>query len=176
MIVKGKVHKFGNDVNTDEIIPAPYLVTTDMKELGKHCMEGIDETFPKKVDKGDIIIAGRNFGCGSSREHAPLAIKGCGVSLVIAESFARIFYRNSINVGLPILTSKEIYSNVNPGDVLEADLLKGEVKNITQNKVFNVEAFPPLIQEIIEAGGLMGWYALNEQGNGYGNEACIGKG
>lgn len=162
MIVKGKVHKFGNDINTDEIIPAPYLVTTDIKELGKHCMEGIDETFPKKVKRGDIIVAGRNFGCGSSREHAPLAIKGCGVSIVIAESFARIFYRNSINVGLPIFSSEEIYKDVESGEVLEVDLLKGEIKNISRKVVSYVEAFSPLIQEIIEAGGLMRWYQLSK--------------
>ncbi|MDD5455048.1 MAG: 3-isopropylmalate dehydratase small subunit [Candidatus Ratteibacteria bacterium] len=163
MIIKGKVHKFGDNINTDEIIPAPYLVTTDMKELGKHCMEGIDASFAKKVQQGDIIVAGKNFGCGSSREHAPLAILGCGISLVIAGSFARIFYRNCINVGLPILTSGEIHKNTRSGDILEVDLLKGEIKNITQNKSFQVSAFPPLLQEIIKAGGLMKWYSLNKQ-------------
>lgn len=187
MIIKGKVHKFGDNINTDEIIPAPYLVTTDIKELGKHCMEGIVPSFASKVHpvrspsdvsdgspnikseltsngvkEGDIIVAGRNFGCGSSREHAPLAILGCGVSLVIAESFARIFYRNCINVGLPIITSEEICRSVNPNDNLEADLLKGEIKNITQNKTFSIFAFPPLLQEIIEAGGLIKWYLLNK--------------
>ena len=158
MIIRGRIHKFGCNINTDGIIPAVYLVTTDIKELGKHCMEGIDASFPGKVQKGDIIVAGKNFGCGSSREHAPLAIKGCGVSLVIAESFARIFYRNSINVGLPILASDEVYKNVKPDDNLEADLLKGEIRNITQDKVFNVDAFPPLLQEIIKTGGLINWY------------------
>lgn len=162
MIIKGKIHKFGNNINTDEIIPAPYLVTTDIKELGKHCMDGIDSSFAIKVQAGDIIVAGRNFGCGSSREHAPLAIQGCGVALVIAQSFARIFYRNCVNVGLPILISDEIYKSINPDDVLEADLSKGEIKNITQNKTFRVSAFPPLLQEIIEAGGLMKWYLLNK--------------
>jgi len=197
MIIKGKVHKFNDNINTDEIIPAIYLVTTDIRELGKHCMEGIDSSFPRKVHpvrsksrrhvgtarhcisggtsngvkKGDIIVAGKNFGCGSSREHAPLAIKGCGVSLVIAESFARIFYRNSINVGLPILTSEEIYNNVNPDDNLEADLLKGEVRNITQDKVFHVEAFPPLLREIIKSGGLMKWYTINQKLN-IKNQKC----
>ncbi len=183
MIIKGKVHKFGDNINTDEIIPAPYLVTTDIKELGKHCMEGVDSSFSGKVQEGDIIVAGRNFGCGSSREHAPLAILGCGVSLVIAESFARIFYRNCINVGLPIITSapnpcptkisrreskldsglKEFFAKINSGDTLEVDLLKGEIKNITQNKTFRVSAFPPLLQEIIGAGGLMKWYVVNNQ-------------
>ncbi|MCK4904785.1 3-isopropylmalate dehydratase small subunit [bacterium] len=186
MIIKGKIHKFGNNINTDEIIPAPYLVTTDIKELGKHCMDGIDSSFATKIHPirsptdvsdgssnnrseltsngakaGDIIVAGRNFGCGSSREHAPLAIQGCGVALVIAQSFARIFYRNCVNVGLPILISDEIYKSINPDDVLEADLSKGEIKNITQNKTFRVSAFPPLLQEIIEAGGLMKWYLKN---------------
>ncbi len=159
MIIKGKIHKFGDNINTDEIIPAPYLVTTDIKELGKYCMDGIDSSFAKRVQKGDIIVAGKNFGCGSSREHAPLAILGCGVSLVIAESFARIFYRNCINVGLPIITSEEIYKNTKPGDILEADLSMGEIKNITQNETFRVSAFPPLLQEIIKAGGLMKWYS-----------------
>lgn len=158
MIIKGKVHKFGNNINTDEIIPAVYLVTTDARELGKHCMEGVDPSFVAKIQKGDIIVAGKNFGCGSSREHAPLAIKGCGVSLVIAESFARIFYRNCINVGLPIITSEEICKNINPDDNLEIDLLKGEIKNITQSKIFKVSAFPSLLQDIIKAGGLMEWY------------------
>ena len=164
MIIKGKVHKFGDNVNTDEIIPAVYLVTTDIGEMGKHCMEGIVPSFPEKVGKGDIIVAGKNFGCGSSREHAPLAIKGCGVSLVIAESFARIFYRNAVNVGLPILSAPEIYKNVKSGDVLQADLQKGEVKNTTSNKVLYVETFPGLLQEIIQSGGLMKWYAGNNQG------------
>lgn len=163
MIIKGTVHKFGDNINTDEIIPAPYLVTTDMKELGKHCMDGIDSSFVSRVQEGDIIVAGKNFGCGSSREHAPLAILGCGVSLVIAESFARIFYRNCINVGLPIITSEEICRSVNAGDVLEADLLKGEIKSITQNKTFRISAFPPLLQEIIGAGGLMKWCKINNQ-------------
>lgn len=161
MITKGKVHKFGDNINTDEIVPAVYLVTTDIKELGKHCMEGIDSSFSGKVQKGDIIVAGKNFGCGSSREHAPLAIKGCGISLVIAESFARIFYRNSINVGLPIFISEEIYKNVNPHDNLEADLSKGEVRNVSRDKIFHIEAFPPLLEEIIKAGGLMKWYLIN---------------
>ncbi len=163
MIIKGKTYKFGNNINTDEIIPAPYLITTDIKELGKHCMDGIDSSFITKVREGDIIVAGRNFGCGSSREHAPLAIQGCGVALVIAQSFARIFYRNCVNVGLPILISDEIYKSINPDDVLEADLSKGEIKNITQNKTFRVSAFPPLLQEIIKAGGLMKWYALSNK-------------
>jgi 3-isopropylmalate/(R)-2-methylmalate dehydratase small subunit len=158
MIIKGKVHKFGDNINTDEIIPAIYLVTTDIKELGKHCMEGIVPSFSSKVQKGDIIVAGKNFGCGSSREHAPLAIKGCGVSLVIAESFARIFYRNSINVGLPIIPSEEIYAKVNSNAQLEVDLSKGKVRDITQDKIFHIEAFPPLLQEIIKAGGLIKWY------------------
>ncbi|HIE43903.1 MAG TPA: 3-isopropylmalate dehydratase small subunit [Candidatus Omnitrophica bacterium] len=159
MIIKGLVHKFGDNVNTDEIIPAVYLATTDIKELGRHCMEGIDATFPRRVKKGDIIIAGKNFGCGSSREHAPLAIKATGVSLVIAKSFARIFYRNAINIGLAILPSGEAYENVNPQDELRVDLAKGEIRNVTEKKTFYAEAFPPLLEEIIEAGGLIKWYS-----------------
>lgn len=163
MIIRGRVHKFGDNVNTDEIIPAIYLVTTNIKEMGKHCMEGIDASFSNKVQKGDIIVAGRNFGCGSSREHAPLAIKGCGISLVIAETFARIFYRNAINVGLPIFSSEQICQNVNSQDELQVDLSKGEIRNLTKDKIFHTESFPQLLEEIIKAGGLIEWYVRNNQ-------------
>ncbi|MDD5006034.1 MAG: 3-isopropylmalate dehydratase small subunit [Candidatus Omnitrophica bacterium] len=156
MIIKGKVHKFGNDVNTDDIIAAKYLNTTDAKELGRHCMETVAPEFAQKVLKGDIIVGGRNFGCGSSREHAPVAIKGCGVSLVIAESFARIFFRNSINIGLPILELKQV-NKINEGDELEVDLAKGEVKNSTQNITYKSEAFADFMQELVQSGGLMKW-------------------
>jgi len=156
MIIKGRAHKFGDDINTDDIIAAKYLNTTDAKELGSHCMETIALDFSNKVKEGDIIVAGRNFGCGSSREHAPIAIKGCGVSLVIADSFARIFFRNSINIGLPIFELKES-AKINEGDELEVNLAKGEIKNLTQNTVYKSEAFAEFMQELIQAGGLMKW-------------------
>ena len=156
MIIKGKVHKFGKDINTDDIIAAKYLNTTDPKELGKYCMETIASDFIKNVKSGDIIVADKNFGCGSSREHAPIAIKGCGIALVIAESFARIFFRNSINIGLPILESKDI-KKIKQGDELEVDLSKGEIKNITQKTVYKSHAFATFMQELIQSGGLMKW-------------------
>lgn len=138
--IKGKVWKYGNDVNTDEIIPARYLNVSDAKELAKHCLEDLDLDFVKKAKKGDIIVAGENFGCGSSREHAPLAIKERGISCVIAKSFARIFYRNAINIGLPIFESKDAGKNLRKGDTFEVDI-----------------PFPPFMREIIKAGGLMKW-------------------
>lgn len=155
MSFKGTVHKFGNHVDTDQIIPAKYLVTTDAKELGKHCMELADEDFPKKAKPGDILVAGVNFGCGSSREHAPLAIKGIGLAVVIAESFARIFFRNSINIGLPILECPEAAKAIQQGDQVEVDLDKGIIKNLTQNKTYQAAPFPEFMQQIINAGGLM---------------------
>ncbi len=156
MILKGKTHKFGDDINTDDIIAAKYLVTTDPIELGKKCMETIAPDFVKNTAKGDIISAGKNFGCGSSREHAPIAIKGAGISCVIAKSFARIFYRNAINIGLPILEIAQA-DQINSGDELVIDLIKGEIKNITQGKVYKSEGFPEFMQKIVEAGGLMQW-------------------
>jgi 3-isopropylmalate/(R)-2-methylmalate dehydratase small subunit len=155
MKTKGKVYKFGNNVNTDEIIPAKFLNTTDSRELASHCMEGISEDFARKVKKGDLIVAGRNFGCGSSREHAPFSIKSCGVSCVIAGSFARIFYRNSINIGLPILESKKASKDISEGDKIEVDFKKGEIKNLTKNKVYKSQSFPGFIGHIIKAGGLL---------------------
>ncbi|MFA6216273.1 MAG: 3-isopropylmalate dehydratase small subunit [Candidatus Omnitrophota bacterium] len=154
MIIKGKVHKFGDDVNTDDIIAAKYLVSTDAQELGKHCLESIKPDFAGKVKPGDIIVGGKNFGCGSSREHAPLAIKGCGVSAVIARSFAAIFFRNAINIGLPFLESEEI-DKISDGDELEIDLNAGSIKNITRNTVYKTQAFPGFLQELVQAGGLM---------------------
>lgn len=151
----GNAHKFGNDVNTDAIIPAPYLNTTDADELGGYCMKGIDKDFPKKVKKGDIIVAGRNFGCGSSREHAPISIKGAGISCVIGMSFARIFHRNAINIGLPILESAEAASQIKDGDRIEIDTQTGRIKDITQNKTFLAQRFPPFLEEMIRCGGLM---------------------
>ncbi len=161
MRFKGKVWKFGNDVNTDEIIPARYLNTTDERELGRHCMEGIDKDFSKKVSRGDIIIAGRNFGCGSSREHAQLAIKGAGVSCVIAESFARIFFRNAINMGLPILEMKDV-AEIDQGDYLEVDVETGIINNLTSGKRYKTAALPDFIKEIISSGGLLRWIRLKK--------------
>ena len=165
MKFKGKVWKFGDNVNTDEIIPARFLNTHDPRELGAHCMEDIDSRFSKKVSKGDIVVAGKNFGCGSSREHAQIAIKGAGLSCVIAESFARIFYRNSINMGLPILEIKDV-GDIKEGDYLEVDLDKGTVLNLSENKVYRACPLPKLIQEIIKSGGLLKW--IREKG-----ERCI---
>ena len=155
MIVKGKVHKFGSDVDTDVIIPARYLNTASAEELAAHCMEDIDPDFVKNVKAGDIIVAEDNFGCGSSREHAPIAIKASGVSLVIANTFARIFYRNSINIGLPILECPEAVSHIRAGDVVSCDLAKGGIRNETTGETFQAQPFPPFIQRIIDAGGLL---------------------
>lgn len=156
MILKGRAHKFGNNINTDDIIAAKYLVTTDPVELGKKCMETIAADFAKQVTRGDIIVAGKNFGCGSSREHAALAIKGLGISCVIASSFARIFYRNAINTGLPILEIAQA-DEIKGGDELEIDLTNGIIKNITQGKTHKSEGFPEFMQKIVESGGLMQW-------------------
>jgi 3-isopropylmalate/(R)-2-methylmalate dehydratase small subunit len=164
MIIKGKVFKFGDDINTDDIISAKYLVSTDAKELGSHCMESIASDFAKRVQAGDIIVAGSNFGCGSSREHAPLAIKGCGVRAVIAKSFAAIFFRNSINIGLPFLESLET-DKINEGDVLEIDLGSGIIKNLTQGKAYKTEPFPKFLQNIVEDGGLMNYIKEKEKKN-----------
>jgi 3-isopropylmalate/(R)-2-methylmalate dehydratase small subunit len=156
LLIYGKVFKFGNDVNTDDIISARYLNTIDPKELGSHCMEILDHDFPEKVKPGDIIVAGNNFGCGSSREHAPISIKGCGVKLVIAKSFARIFYRNSINIGLPIIELK-VADDIAAGDMLEVDLAKGEIRNVTKNKVYHAAPFADFVCRIVEKGGLVAW-------------------
>ncbi|MFH1612421.1 MAG: 3-isopropylmalate dehydratase small subunit [bacterium] len=156
MFFKGIVFKFGDNVNTDEIIPARYLNTSDPLELAKHCMEDIDQDFIKKIKKGDIIVANKNFGCGSSREHAPLSIKTAGISCVIAQSFARIFYRNAINIGLPIVECENA-DKIKSQDILEVDLEKGIVKNITTNDVYAIKPFPLFMQKIIEKGGLMNY-------------------
>ncbi len=163
MKVQGKVFKFGNDVDTDVIIPARYLNTTSHSELASHCMEDIDPTFVKNVQPGDIIVAGDNFGCGSSREHAPIAIKASGVSLVIANSFARIFYRNSINIGLPILECPEAAAAISAGDSVSCDLGEGIIRDETTGKTFKAEPFPPFIQEIIADGGLMNHIARSHK-------------
>jgi len=154
VIIKGKVWKFKDNIDTDVIIPARYLNTSDPKELALHCMEDYDSEFVKKMDQGDIIVAGKNFGCGSSREHAPIALKAAGVSCIIVKSFARIFFRNSINIGLPIYESEEAADQCSPGDILEVDTLQGVVKNLSKNEVYKTNSLPEFIQKIISAGGL----------------------
>ncbi len=163
MIIKGKVHKFGDDINTDDIIAAKYLISTDAKELGSRCMETIAPDFVKEVSPGDIIVAGKNFGCGSSREHAPLAIKGCGIAAVLAKSFAGIFFRNAINIGLPFLESGDV-DKIKDGDSLEIDLSGGIIKNLTQNQTYKTEAFPKFLQKIVEDGGLINYIKRRSQG------------
>ena len=157
MSVKGKVFKYGDNVDTDVIIPARYLNTSDAKELAAHCMEDIDLDFVKNVKDGDIIVANKNFGCGSSREHAPLAIKTAGISCVIASTFARIFYRNSINIGLPILECDEAVKNIAAGNELEVDFSTGIIKNLTKNQEYKGEPFPEFMQKIIDKDGLIGY-------------------
>ena len=153
--MKGRSWKFGNHVDTDQIIPARYLNTSDPKELAAHCMEDADADFPKKVRPGDIIVAGENFGCGSSREHAPLAIKSAGVSCVIARSFARIFFRNAVNIGLPILECPEAADAIAEGDEVEVDIAEGRITHGPSGKVFTTPPFPKELRDIIAAGGLM---------------------
>jgi len=155
MILKGQVHKYGSNVDTDVIIPARYLNVSDPLELAKHCMEDIDPQFIKKMKSGDIIVADANFGCGSSREHAPLSIKSAGVSCVIARSFARIFFRNAINIGLPLLESPEAVANTKAGEILEVDLAAGKIVNLTNGKVFIAKPYPEFMSELINAGGLI---------------------
>jgi len=166
MRLKGRIWRFGADVDTDIIIPARYLNTSDPQVLASHCMEGIDPNFPQKVKEGDIIVAGDNFGCGSSREHAPLAIKAVGVSCVVAESFARIFYRNAFNVGLPILECPQAVEEAEEGEVMEIDLDTGRVSNLTKGKEYQAHPIPPFMQELIRVGGLMRYVAkrLKEDG------------
>ncbi len=154
-MVKGKVYKFPENVDTDVIIPARYLNQTEPSELAKHCMEDIDVDFAKKVQPGDMIVAGANFGCGSSREHAPISIRACGVSCVIAESFARIFYRNALNIGFPILECPEAAKAINEGDEISVDFETGIIRDITTGKEFQAAAFPEFIEKIIKCGGLM---------------------
>jgi 3-isopropylmalate/(R)-2-methylmalate dehydratase small subunit len=155
MKLKGKAWKFGDNVNTDEIIPARYLNTNDPKQLGKHCMEDIDKNFSSKISSGDIILAGANFGCGSSREHAPISIKAAGISCVIAKTFARIFFRNAINIGLPIIECPDVHEKSEAGDTLEINLDTGEISNTTKNIKFQAKSFPDFMREIIQNGGLM---------------------
>jgi 3-isopropylmalate/(R)-2-methylmalate dehydratase small subunit len=157
MKIKGKAWKFGDDVDTDAIIPARYLNTSDPKALAAHCMEDADPEFAGKVQAGDIIVAGKNFGCGSSREHAPISIKAAGVGCVIAHSFARIFYRNAFNMGLPILECPEAASAISTGDEVQVDLDQGLIVNVTRNQTFHSQPIPPFMQKLLEAGGLMAY-------------------
>lgn len=157
MNAKGRVFKYGDNVDTDVIIPARYLNTSDPKELAAHCMEDIDLDFASKVNKGDIIVANKNFGCGSSREHAPIAIKESGVSCVIASTFARIFYRNAINIGLPIIECDEAAKAIESGDELEVDFSTGLIKNLTKNEEYQGQGFPEFMQNIINNDGLIGY-------------------
>ncbi len=155
MIAHGLVHKYGDNVDTDVIIPARYLNTANHAELAAHCMEDIDKDFTKKVKKGDIMVGGANFGCGSSREHAPIAIKEAGISVVIAQTFARIFYRNSINIGLAILECPEASEKIEANDDVEVDFDTGVITNHTKNETYKAQPFPPFIQDIISKGGLL---------------------
>lgn len=165
MNTKRTVFKYGDNVDTDVIIPARYLTTTDAAELARHCLEDLDDTFVARVKAGDILVAGKNFGCGSSREHAPIAIKGAGVSCVIAESFARIFYRNALNIGLPILECPEAAQNIRTGDVVAIDFDAGTITDETAGQTFQAEPFPPFMRELIAAGGLAEYMARASDGN-----------
>lgn len=162
MRAQGTVFRYGDNVDTDVIIPARYLNSSDPAELASHCMEDIDKDFVKNVKKGDIIVASKNFGCGSSREHAPIAIKAAGVSCVIAETFARIFYRNAINIGLPIIECPEASKGIEAGDEVEIDFDSGMIYNKTKNTQFKGQAFPPFMQKIIAAEGLMNYINANK--------------
>lgn len=157
MLIRGRVWRFGNDIDTDAIIPARYLNTSDPKELAKHLMEDADKDFSIKVKAGDLIIAGKNFGCGSSREHAPIAIKAAGIQAVVAKSFARIFYRNAFNIGLPIFESAEASEKIKEANEVEIDADKGVIKNLTTQEEYKANPLPPFMQELIDAGGLIEW-------------------
>jgi 3-isopropylmalate/(R)-2-methylmalate dehydratase small subunit len=153
--IKGPVLKYGDHVDTDAIIPARYLNTSDPRELARHCMEDIDPDFPKRVKKGSIIVAGENFGGGSSREHAPIALKASGIAGVVAASFARIFFRNAVNIGLPILECREAAETAREGDTIEVDFTAGLIRDVTKDRVYRAQAFPPFVEEMIRAGGLV---------------------
>jgi 3-isopropylmalate/(R)-2-methylmalate dehydratase small subunit len=160
---KGKAWKYGDDVDTDAIIPARYLNTSDPGELARHCMEDIDLSFASKVSRGDFIVAGKNFGCGSSREHAPIAIKAAGASAVIARSFARIFYRNSFNMGLPIFEAPDAVDEIETGDRLAVDMDRGLLRNETKGKEYRFTPIPPFMQELVAAGGLLNYIAKRKK-------------
>nr|WP_207754846.1 3-isopropylmalate dehydratase small subunit [Desulforadius tongensis] len=164
--MKGTAWKFGSDIDTDVIIPARHLNTSDPAELAKHCMEDADPEFAAKISAGDVIVAGKNFGCGSSREHAPIAIKAAGISCVIAKSFARIFYRNAFNIGLPIFECAEAAEKVQPGDRLEIDADSGLIKNITRDETYRATPVPEFMQQIIAAGGLINYVSKRVKNNG----------
>ena len=164
MIARGKVFKYGDNVDTDVIIPARYLNVSNAEELAKHCMVDIDKDFVKNVKAGDIIVADKNFGCGSSREHAPLAIKTCGVSCVIASTFARIFYRNAINIGMPILECEEAVKGIEANDEVSIDFETGIIKNVTKNKEYKSQPFPEFIQKIMKSDGLVKYTENKIQG------------
>lgn len=155
MNIKGSVIKYGDNVDTDVIIPARHLNTSDPLELAKYCMEDIDKSFVDRVKQGDIMVAGRNFGCGSSREHAPIAIKASGISCIIAKTFARIFYRNAINIGLPIIENEEAASELDEGDVISIDFLEGTIHNLTKDKHYKTSPFPEFMQGLIDNNGLI---------------------
>ena len=157
MLLRGRVWKFGNDIDTDAIIPARYLNTSDPKELAKHLMENADKEFPIKVKTGDILVAGKNFGCGSSREHAPIAIKAAGIQAVIAKNFARIFYRNAFNIGLPIFESADASEKIQEIDEVEINADEGIIRNLRTNEAYRANPIPPFMQELIDAGGLIEW-------------------
>jgi len=157
MNAQGTVFRYSDNVDTDVIIPARYLNTIDHAELASHCMEDIDATFVKRVKKGDIIVAGKNFGCGSSREHAPIAIKAAGIACVIAQNFARIFYRNAINIGLPIMECPEAYDGIAAGDIVSVDFDSGKITNVTRNRTFQAAPFPPFMKDLIARGGLVSY-------------------
>ncbi|MCL6583213.1 MAG: 3-isopropylmalate dehydratase small subunit [bacterium] len=160
--ILGKAWKYRDNINTDEIIPAKYLNTSDPKELAQHCMAGIDEDFVRKISSGDLIVAGENFGCGSSREHAPWAIKEAGISCVIAKTFARIFFRNAINIGLPIVECRQAAEEIQPGDTIEVDVDAGKIINHSQGKEYKIAAYPPFMQRLIAAGGLLNYIKASQ--------------
>ncbi|MCM8779180.1 MAG: 3-isopropylmalate dehydratase small subunit [Candidatus Omnitrophica bacterium] len=161
MVIRGKVWIFGDDINTDLIIPARFLISSHPEELGKNLFADLIPGFSQKIERGDVIVAGKNFGCGSSREHAPLAIKGAGISSVIAISFARIFFRNAINIGLPIIECKEA-KEIGAKEELEIDLKQGKIRNLTQHKIYDIQPFPEFLQELINQGGLLNWIKENK--------------
>ncbi|RJP23092.1 MAG: 3-isopropylmalate dehydratase small subunit [Deltaproteobacteria bacterium] len=165
MVLKGKAWKYGDDVDTDVIIPARYLNTSDPAELAQHCMEDIDASFAGKVSPGDFIVAGKNFGCGSSREHAPMSIKASGASAVVARSFARIFYRNAFNMGLPIFEAPEAVDAIETGDRIEVDMEKGILRNETKGKEYRFSPIPPFMQELVAAGGLLNYIKTRKKGS-----------
>jgi 3-isopropylmalate dehydratase small subunit len=164
MVLKGRAWKYGDDVDTDVIIPARYLNTSDPVELARHCMEDIDKEYATKVSPGDFLVAGKNFGCGSSREHAPIAIKASGASAVIARSFARIFYRNAFNMGLPIFEAPQAIDEIDAGDQLVVDMQRGTLQNETKGRHYGIAPVPPFMQELVAAGGLLNYMAARRKG------------